>query len=119
VTPPWLALVRAARGCGGDGQPTQFVPALYLRALGDGLDVVLDELPRAQESAEDVVPAGFDLGHQVGCVEPYYVPLAGLAISGRVRLIGRVPVDDVADDVMHGRTSLTARCLRVCLGSAT
>jgi hypothetical protein len=49
-----------------------------------------------------MMPPGLDLGHPVGRFQPLDVPFARLALTGLVSLIGLIPVDDVADNVMHG-----------------
>jgi len=63
--------------------------------------VDLYALPFAVEPAGEMLPSGHDLGHQIGRLQPLDVPLARLALDGEIRLVRLVPVDDVADDVMH------------------
>jgi hypothetical protein len=70
--------------------------------------VDLDPLPLAVEPAGQMLPPGLDLSHLLGCFQPLDVPLARLALAGHIRLVRLVPVDDVADDVMHCLASVSA-----------
>jgi len=63
--------------------------------------VDLDLLALAVEPAGEVLPAGFDLRHLLGRLKPLAVPSARCALASEIRLVGLIPVDDVADDVMH------------------
>src|SRR5215471_12151011 len=56
-----------------------------------------------------MLPPGLDLGHPSGCFQSLAVPLAGLALTGEIGLVRVVPVDDVADDVMHWAHRLDRR----------
>jgi hypothetical protein len=71
--------------------------------------VDLDLLALTVEPAGEMLPAGFDLRHLLGRLKPLAVPTAGCAFASEIRLVDLVPVDDVADDVMHRWTSLSLR----------
>jgi hypothetical protein len=70
--------------------------------------VNLDPLPLGAEAAGEMLPPGFDLGHPVGCFQSLAVPLPRLAPASEIRLVRLVPVEDVADDVMHCLASVSA-----------
>jgi formamidopyrimidine-DNA glycosylase len=53
-----------------------------------------------------MLPPGLDLSHPPGCFQPLVVPLARLARADEIRRMRLIPVDDVADDVMHQPASV-------------
>ena len=69
----------------------------------------------------EMLPSGLDPRHLLGCLKPLVVPLARRPLSREIHLVRFVPVEDVADDVMHrvaaGRAVLAQGVLAVaCRG---
>ncbi len=91
--------------CGGDGQPAQLLAAHRWRGIRDSPDVDLDPLPLAVEPAGQMLPPSLDLSHLLSCFQPLVVSLTRLTFASEIHFARLVPVDDVADDVMHRLTS--------------